>query len=121
MKSVRIRSTGTVHTPAKARLTRVAILIRIPDPDRHQNLIICSVRWPTANLSWKFHVNPFGSFCAKWLTDRQRDRQTDRQTNKDDDIGLSSLVEVKMSLRMYTHVKTPMLHVYNHILVFTIK
>jgi len=30
---------------AKARLTSVAIRIqiRIPDPDRHQNLIICSL------------------------------------------------------------------------------
>jgi len=33
------RSTGTVHTFAKARLTSVAIRIRIHDPDRHQNLI----------------------------------------------------------------------------------
>jgi len=33
------RSTGTVHTFAKARLTSVAIRIRIRDPDRHQNLI----------------------------------------------------------------------------------
>jgi len=30
------RSTGTVHTSAKARLTSVAIKVRI-----HQNLIIC--------------------------------------------------------------------------------
>jgi len=27
------------------------------------------VRWPIANLPWKFHENPFGSFCAKLLTD----------------------------------------------------
>ena len=39
------RSTGTVHTSAKARPTSVAIRIgmRIRDPDRHQNLIICSL------------------------------------------------------------------------------
>ena len=36
------RSTGTVHAFAKARLTSVAIRIRIRDPDGHQNLIICS-------------------------------------------------------------------------------
>jgi len=45
--SSKIRSTGTVHTSVKARLTSVAILIRIliriPDPDRHQNLTICSL------------------------------------------------------------------------------
>ena len=39
----RTRSTGTVHTSAKARLISVAIRIRICDPDRHQNLIICSL------------------------------------------------------------------------------
>jgi len=43
------RSTGTVHTSAKARLTSVAIRIRIliririRDPDCHQNLSICSM------------------------------------------------------------------------------
>jgi len=45
--SLTTRSTGTVHTSAKARLTSLAIWIgiririRIHDPDRHQNLIIC--------------------------------------------------------------------------------
>jgi len=34
------RSTGTMHTSAEARLTSVAIRIRIPDPDCHQNLTI---------------------------------------------------------------------------------
>ena len=38
----RTRSTGTMHTSAKARLASVAIRIRIRDPDCHQNLIICS-------------------------------------------------------------------------------
>ena len=61
-------ATGTVHTSAKARLTR-----GIRDPDRQQNLII--VQWPIANLPWKCHANPFGSFCAKLLTDRQTDKQ----------------------------------------------
>jgi len=45
--AVLTRSTGTVHTSTKARLTSVAIRIRIRirirDPDRHQNLIICSL------------------------------------------------------------------------------
>jgi len=43
------RSAGTVHTSAKACLTsvtiwiRIRIVIRIRDPDRRQNLIICSL------------------------------------------------------------------------------
>jgi len=37
-------------------------------PDRLQNLITCSL---VANVAWKFHTNPFGSFCAK-LLNRQR-------------------------------------------------
>jgi len=50
------RSTGTVHTSAKARLTSVAIRIRIripiririrdPDPTKMQSF----VHWPIANL-----------------------------------------------------------------------
>jgi len=71
-----------VHTSAKARLTSIAlrtirIRIRIPDPDRHQNLIVCFIGPCTANLPSKFHANPYGSFCAKLLT---TDRQTNRQT-----------------------------------------
>jgi len=42
------------------------------------------VHWPIANLPWKFHANPFGSFCAKLLADKQ--------ANTDENI--SSLVEV---------------------------
>ena len=34
------------------------------------------VQWPVANVPWKFHANPFRSFCAKLLTDRQTDKQT---------------------------------------------
>jgi len=39
------RSSGTVHTCAKVRLTNVSIRnrIRIRGPDRHQNLIACSL------------------------------------------------------------------------------
>jgi len=62
-----------VRTSAKARLTSVVTRIRIRDPDRHQNLIICSL--DHCQPSWKFHANPFGSFCAKLLTDIQRNKQ----------------------------------------------
>ena len=37
--------------------------------DRHRNLI----NSPIAN-PWKLHVNPFGSFCAKLLTNKQKKR-----------------------------------------------
>jgi len=47
------------------------IRIRIRDPDRHQNWIICSLA-VAANLPWKSQANPFGRFFAKLLTDRQR-------------------------------------------------
>jgi len=74
------RSIGTVHTSAKARFTSVAI-----DPDRHQNLIICSLAHcqPSLKIScksvWKF-------------LHKVANRQTDRQTNKDNYI--TSLAEV---------------------------
>jgi len=47
------RSSGTVHTSTKARLTSVAISIR--DPDRHQNVIICSLAHcqPSLKISCK--------------------------------------------------------------------
>jgi len=62
----RTSSTGTMRTSAKARLINVAIWIqirihiRIPDPDLHQNLIICSLPdcQPLLEIScksvWKF-------------------------------------------------------------------
>jgi len=71
-----------LHTSAKARLT--SVVIRIRDLDSHQNLIISFVHLPIANFPWKFHTNPFRSFCANLLTDRQ----TDRQTNNDDYIHI---------------------------------
>ena len=68
------RSIGTMHTSAKARLTSVAIRIRIRirirDPDRHQNLIICS-------LATTFHEN-FMQIRSEFLrnvANRQRDTQ----------------------------------------------
>jgi len=66
--TIKTRSTGTVHTSAKARLTSVA--------DRHQNLIICSPVHcqPSLKIScksvWKF-------LCR--VANRQTDRQTDKQ------------------------------------------
>ena len=56
------RSTETVHTSAKARLTSVTIWIwiRIHDPYRHQNFVICSLVHCQPSLKiwcksvWKF-------------------------------------------------------------------
>jgi len=58
LKNRQSRSTGTVHTSTKAHLTSVKIRIR--DPDRYQNLIICSLAHcqPSLKIScksvWKF-------------------------------------------------------------------
>jgi len=56
-KSSLTRGTGTVHTSAKARLTSVAIWIRIRihDPDCYQNLIISSSTHcqPSLNMTCK--------------------------------------------------------------------
>jgi len=49
------RSTGTVHTSAKARLTSITIRIRIRNLDRHQNLITCSLA----------HYQPFRKISCK--------------------------------------------------------
>jgi len=62
-------------------------------PDRRQNLIICSL----ANLPWKFRANPFWSFYAKLLTNRQTNKQTNKRTNNDD--YMSSLAEFNSSSR----------------------
>ena len=75
-KNKKTTSTGTEHTSAKARLTSVAVRIQIATK------IHTSVHWPIANLLWKFHANPFGSFCAKLLTDKH----TDKQRNSDENI-----------------------------------
>jgi len=75
----RTRSTGTVHTSAKARLTR----IRIRDPDSHQNLIICS--WahcqPTLKMSCK-SVRKFLRIVDNKQSNRQTDRHADKQRRK---------------------------------------
>ena len=60
-----------MHTSTKARLTSVAIRIR--DPDRHQNLTICSLAH--CQPSRKFHANRFRSFLCK-VANRQTNRRT---------------------------------------------
>ena len=79
------RSIGTVDTSAKARLISAAIRIRIPDADRHQNLIVCIVCslaqcQPSLKISCK-SVLKFLCKCAN------------RQTTNNDDY-ISSFVEV---------------------------
>jgi len=68
--------TGTVHTFAKAHLTSVAIRIRtmrIRDPDRHQDLIVCSLAHchPSLKMSCK-SVRKFLRKVANRQTDRQK-------------------------------------------------
>jgi len=65
------------------------------DQNQHQNLIF--FHWPIANLALKCHANPFGSFCAKLL----RNRQTDKRINKDENI--TSLTVIRDEYR--THYK----------------
>jgi len=65
-----------VHTSAKVRLT--SVVIQIHEPDRHQNVIICSLVHCQPSL--KISCDLFGSFfCVKLLTDRQTDKQTNKQ------------------------------------------
>jgi len=75
------RSTGTVHTYAKVRLTSVAIRIRIQirDPDRHQNLILCS----------SAHCQPSLKISCKSVWQFLRKvSNTNRQTNNDENITI---------------------------------
>jgi len=73
------RSTGTVHTSAKARLTSIAmrIPIGIRDPDRHQNLIICLVAHCLPCL--KISCKPVRKFLRK-VANRQTDSQNKQTT-----------------------------------------
>jgi len=75
------RSTETVHTSAKARLTSVAIRmrIRICDPDRHQNLTICSLVHCQPSL--KISCNSVRKFLRK-VANKQTNRQTTKKTIK---------------------------------------
>jgi len=60
-----------VHTSAKARLISVAIRIRIRDPDRHQNLIVCSLA----------HCQPSLKISCKTVQ-QSLHKVANRQTNK---------------------------------------
>jgi len=78
------------HISAKVRLTRWSFLPESrcknsrdmdphPVPYRYSDSVIWIVTKNyllIANLRWKFHANPFGSFCAtaKLLTNRQTNR-----------------------------------------------
>jgi len=64
-----------VHTSAKARLTSVTIWIRIRDPGRYQNLIICSLTHCQHSL--KILCKFVRTFLRK-----AAHRQTDKRTNK---------------------------------------
>ena len=76
------RSTGTVHTSAKTRLTSVAIRIRIRiqirDPDRHQNLIICSLAHCRRSMQIGLSCKSIGEFLRK-VADKQTDKQRRKQ------------------------------------------
>jgi len=76
-------------TYMKARLTsvavRISIRIRIPDPDCHQNLIICSL--PHCQTSPKTSCKSVPKVLGKVAN-----RQTDRQTDNDENI--TSMAEV---------------------------
>jgi len=80
-----------VHTSAKARLTSVAIRIRIRirDPNHHQNLIICSLA----------HCQPFLKISCKSVQTFSP-KVANRQTNNDDYI--SSLAEIITIQRIRT-------------------
>ena len=77
VKQCSTRCTGTVHTSTKARLISVAIQIRIRiwilDPDRHQNLDICSLAHcqPSLKISCK-SVHKFLRKVANRQTDKRR-------------------------------------------------
>ena len=75
LSHIKLKSTRTVHTFATARLTSVAIRIRIRDPDRHQNLTVYSLAHcqPSLKISC-ISVRKFLRKVAK--------KQTDKQTNK---------------------------------------
>jgi len=99
VKYIKTRSTGTVHISTKACLNSVAIWIwiriQIPDQDRHQNLIICSLA--RCQPSWKFYTYPFRSFCTKLLADKQTDKH---------DKNITSFVEVMKFQNSWKEIKT---------------
>jgi len=82
--TVATRSTGTVHTCAKARLISVAIRIQMRDADRHQNLIICSIAHCQPSL--KTSCKSVQKFLHK-VANRQTDKQTNKQRRKHNLLG----------------------------------
>jgi len=131
-KQYKTRSTETVHTSAKARLSWLSVVgrwyndiivamampasacpalqhcmvqwddnvFRISQQWRIWKTIPVSRQWtglppkfnhwftgPLPNLPREFHANPFLSFCAKLLTDRQTNRQTHKQWRKHNLLG----------------------------------
>ena len=89
------RSTGTVRTSAKARLSSVAIRIqiriqiriRIPDSDRYQNLIVCSLT--RCQPSLKISCKSVRKFLRK-VANKQTGKQTDKQRRKHNLLGGSN-------------------------------
>jgi len=83
-----------LHTSAKARLTSVAVWIRIPDADRHQNLNICSL--VHCQPSMKISCKSVRKFLRKVAL-------TDKQTNNYDYIfsvaGVTNVCEL-----IYAHM-----------------
>jgi len=67
----------------------IAIRILIRDPDRHQNLIICSLAHCRLSLTIS------GKSVREFLSKVANRQQTDKQTNNDEKI--TSLAEVTMS------------------------
>ena len=85
------RSTGTVHTSAKTRLTSVTIQIRI---HRHQNVSLITCSLAHCQPSLKISCKSVQKFSAKLLTDKQ----TERQTNNDYYISFLAKVTIKLGL-----------------------
>jgi len=95
------RSTGIVHTSAKARLTSVAIRIQIHDLDRHQNLTICSLAHCQPSL--KISRKSAWTFLCKVAN-----RQTDRQKNNNDYItSLVEIINTKKTKAKFWHLLWP--------------
>jgi len=77
------RNNATINAHVKTQLTT----FRISQQWRIRKTVSVSKRWPGSSkfnhlfngplptLSEKFHANPFGSFCAKLLTDKHTRRQ----------------------------------------------
>ena len=71
-----------MHSSVKARLTSVAIRIRISDPDCHENLIICFCSLAHCQPSLKISCKSVCKFLRKVAN-----RQTDKQRRKRNLLG----------------------------------